>query len=195
MINPYYVLREEMLSILLDHSVYILNQWSSSSASSQHLEATLFCLKSISEEISSSEDQHIARFFGPQVLGQLPENCSTRLKNTILLLMGSLAEWLKVHPQFLNSVMNYIAPCLSNPQLAPAASSAFADICDTCRESLVNELESLMHVYAAMTSSHIKSNIMQKVVESVADVIQVLPPDRAMAPLMVILSKYNPLNM
>lgn len=81
--------------------------------------------------------------------------------------------------------MNYIAPCLSDPLLAPSASSAFADICDTCRESLVDELDSLMHVYVAMSSSGIKSNIMQKVVESVADVIQVLPPDRAMIPLMV----------
>jgi hypothetical protein len=35
MINPYYVLRDEMLSILLDHSVYILNQWSSLPSASQ----------------------------------------------------------------------------------------------------------------------------------------------------------------
>lgn len=182
MINPYYVLRDEMLSILLEHSVYILNQWSASS--SQQLEATLFCLKSISEEIPTDEDRYIAQLFGPQILGRLPTDCSIRLKNTILLLMGSLSEWLKVHPQFLGSVMNYIAPCLSDPHLAPSASSAFADICDTCRESLVDELDSLMHVYVAMASSGIKSNIMQKVVESVADVIQVLPPDRAMIPLM-----------
>lgn len=70
--------------------------------------------------------------------------------------LGSLAEWLKVHPQYLGSVMNYIVPCLSDPQLAPSASSAFADICDTCRNSLVNELNSLMHVYAAMSNSNIK---------------------------------------
>jgi hypothetical protein len=151
------------------------------------LEATFFCLKSISEEISPTEDQHIARFFGQEVLGRLPKDSSIRLQNTVLLLMGSLSEWLKTHSQFLGSVMNYIAPCLSNPQLAPAASSAFADICDTCRESPVDELESLMHVYAAMTNSQIKANIMQKVVESVADVIQVLSPDRAMGPLMVCL--------
>lgn len=27
MINPFYVLRDEMLAILLDHIVYIINQW------------------------------------------------------------------------------------------------------------------------------------------------------------------------
>lgn len=35
MINPYYVLRDEMLSILLDHSVYMINQWSSLPSASQ----------------------------------------------------------------------------------------------------------------------------------------------------------------
>lgn len=90
MINPYYVLRDEMLSILLEHSVYILNQWSASS--SQQLEATLFCLKSISEEIPTDEDRYIAQLFGPQILGRLPTDCSIRLKNTILLLMGKLSS-------------------------------------------------------------------------------------------------------
>ncbi|KAI7898107.1 armadillo-type protein [Cokeromyces recurvatus] len=160
-------------AIILEQAVSIINQWDSLPNVSQHLEAALFSLKSISEEISPDENIYIARLFGQDVLGRLSENCSFRLKNTILLLMGSLSEWLKGHPEFLSPVMNYIVPCLSNPQLALSASSAFSDICDTCRESLVHELQSLMH-----------SNIMQRVVESVADVIQVLPPDRAMAPLM-----------
>ncbi|KAL9558404.1 hypothetical protein MBANPS3_000904 [Mucor bainieri] len=184
MINPFYVLRDEMLAILLDHIEYIISQWTSLPQVAQGFEASLFCLKSISEEITPEENMHIARFFGPQVLGRLPVDCGVRLKSTVLILMGSLAEWLKAHPQYLGSVMNYIVPCLSDTHLAPAASSAFADICDTCRESLVDELDGLMHVYAAMTSSHIRSNIMQRVVESVADVIQVLPPDRSMGPLM-----------
>lgn len=108
--------------------------------------------------------------------------------------------------------MNYIVPCLSDPQLAFSASSAFASICDTCRNSLVGELNNLMHVYVAMSNSNIKvnlnleenkrhtqkheqSNIMQKVVESVADVIQVLPPEQAMSPLMVSLFFSSPMHM
>ncbi|KAI8637788.1 armadillo-type protein [Parasitella parasitica] len=184
MINPYYVLREEMLDILLNHTVRIINQWTSLTNPSQSLEGTLFCLKSISEEITADENLHVARFFGPEILGRLPIDCGSRLKGTVLILMGSFAEWLKTHPQYLGSVMNYIVPCLSDPQLAPAASCAFADICDTCRELLVDELAGLMRVYAAMTSSNIRPNIMQKVVEAVANAIQVLPPDKAMGPLM-----------
>ncbi|KAI8890957.1 ARM repeat-containing protein [Backusella circina FSU 941] len=184
MISPYYILHNNMLSILLDRANEILNQWAYIPTALQDLEAVLFCLKSISEEINTTENQYICRFFGPEVLGRLPADCDSRLKSTVLRLMGSLSEWLHSHPEFLNSIMNYIVPCLSDPVLAPSASSAFSDICDTCRQELVGELDTLMNVYAAMSKSHIKSNIMQKVVESVADVIQVLPPENVMAPLM-----------
>ncbi|KAI8970253.1 armadillo-type protein [Mycotypha africana] len=184
MINPYFVLKDEMLSILLEQATCIIEQWEGLPNSAQYLEATLFCLKSISEEISAKESVYISRFFGAEILGKLQSDCSIRLKNTVLLLMGSFSEWLKSNPQLLNPIMNYIVPCLSNPNLAPAATSSFSDICDNCRESLVDELESLMHVYVAMANSSIKSIFMQKVVQSVADVIQVLPPERAIPPLM-----------
>ncbi|KAF7724113.1 hypothetical protein EC973_001297 [Apophysomyces ossiformis] len=186
MINPYYVLRDEMTAILLQQSISILNHWESTPFASQKLEATLFCLKSISEEIPADTDANIAQFFGTEVLGRLPANSDFRLKNTILLLMGSLAEWFKKHSEFLPSLMNFIVPCLSSPKLAPAAAAAFADICDTCRNSLIGELDNLMHVYGAMAACQIPANIMQKVVESVADVIQVLPPESAIAPLMTL---------
>ncbi|CEG82569.1 hypothetical protein RMATCC62417_16625 [Rhizopus microsporus] len=182
MINPYYVLRGDMLAILLEYASSILDQWTFLPAASQELEAALFSLKSISEEVSHDENEHVPRFF--DVLARLPNECHIRLKNTVLLLLGSLSEWLKLHPVFLGSVMNYIVPCLSDTRLAQSASTSFADICDTCRESLVAELSDLMQVYAAMANSHIKPPILQKVVESVADVIQVLPPERAIAPLM-----------
>ncbi|KAI8362594.1 armadillo-type protein [Blakeslea trispora] len=167
--------KDDMLHIVLDHSVHIIHQWSSLPDAPQLLEATLFCLKSITEEISPQENVYIQQLFSLDILGRIPNHGGVRLRNTLLLLMGSLADWLKVHPQFLGPVMNYIVPCLSDRSLALAASSAFSDICDNCRESLVNELDNLMHV-----------NFMQKVVESVADVIQVLPADRAMAPLMTL---------
>ncbi|KAI9488680.1 armadillo-type protein [Zychaea mexicana] len=139
------------------------------------LEATMFCLKSICEEVPADEDTYIRQFFGPKVLERLPTSEDFRLQNTVLLLTGALAEWLKIHPEFLPPVMNYIVPCLSVQRLSMSAATAFSDICDTCRESLTDALDSLMH-----------ANIMQKVVESVADVIQVLPPDRAIAPLMAL---------
>ncbi|KAI9018038.1 armadillo-type protein, partial [Phycomyces nitens] len=170
---------QEMLSILLEHAIAVLNHWDSIPLPSQDLEATLFCLKSISEEISPGEDEHIHRFFGPEVFGRFPRNGSIRLQNTTILLMGALAEWLKKHPQFLAPVMNYLVPCLSIPKLAPSAASAFSDICDACRNSLVDDLDSLMNIYNAMSHSQIEA-------KSIANVIQVLPMEIAVAPILTL---------
>ncbi|RCH82066.1 hypothetical protein CU098_001352, partial [Rhizopus stolonifer] len=188
MINPYYVLKGDMLSILLDYTSNLLNQWSLIPSASQELEAALFCLKSISEEIPHEENEYLAKFFGELVLGRLPNDCHVYLKSTVLGLFGSLSEWLKLHPEYLGSVLNYIVPCLSDVRLSSSASLAFAEICNHCRESLVNELNTLMQVYASMANTHIQPAILQKVVESVADVIQVLSPDKALAPLMSLTS-------
>ena len=56
----------------------------------QLLEATLFCLKSITEEISPEENVYIQQLFGLDILGRFPNNCSARLTNTSLLLMGTI---------------------------------------------------------------------------------------------------------
>ncbi|KAI9269954.1 armadillo-type protein [Sporodiniella umbellata] len=184
MINPYLAVKENMLAILLEHMSQILNEWNTLPNSSQELEAALFCLKSISEEIHQKESDYVHPFFGEQVLGRLPSECSNRLKVTVLALFGSFSEWLKPHPELLSPVMNYIAPCLSDTTLAPVASTAFSEICNDCRESLVGDLDTLMQIYATMAKSNIKPAILQKVVESVADVIQVLPAERAVASLM-----------
>ncbi|ORY96414.1 armadillo-type protein, partial [Syncephalastrum racemosum] len=169
--------KDDMIAILLDHATAVLNQWTDPGQAARELEAILFSIKSISEEVAAEENVHIPRLLGPDIFGRLPTESNFRLQNTVLLLLGSLAEWLKVHPTFLPAVMNYIVPCLSVSKLAPSAAKAFSDMCDTCRESLVGDLDSLMHVYGAMARSCIPS---------VADVIQVLPPDRAMAPLMTL---------
>ncbi|KAI9314639.1 armadillo-type protein [Dichotomocladium elegans] len=158
--------------------IVLLNRWHMEPSVSRELEAALFTLKSISEEIPSNEPESIRRFFGPEILERFPRDADIRLQYTMILVIGSLAEWLKVHPDYLPAVMNYLVPCLSIPRLSLPAASSFSDICDTCRESLTSELDNLMHVYNSMANS---------VVESVAGVIQVLPPEAAISPLMALI--------
>ncbi|KAI9309551.1 armadillo-type protein [Cunninghamella echinulata] len=180
-INSYYVLRGDMLGILFDHLFSTLNNWNTMQSAHLDLEATLFCLKSVSEEIPTDENEHIAKLFESNTLQLLTSENNTRLQVTSLALMGALAEWLKGHPQFLAPVMNYIVPRLGEPKLSFYAASAFSNICDICRESLKDGLDSLMNIYGTTAAS-----IMKKVVESVASVIQVLPPDRSIGPLMIL---------
>ncbi|KAI8065190.1 armadillo-type protein [Gongronella butleri] len=181
MINAYYVLGGDMLSMVIDHVFLHLQQGPHAS-----MEAALFCIKMVSEELRADEDVHIKRLFDSNLLTELAQNPSLRLRNTALSLLGSLSDWFKKHPQFLVPVMNFIVPCLGEPTLSMTAATSFSTICDACRSSLIENLGSLMHVYGTTTASTIEPAAMQKVVESVAAVIQVLPMDRALGPLMTL---------
>ena len=75
--------------------------------------------------------------------------------------LGALAEWLKGHPQYLVPIMNYIVPRLGDPKLSFYAASAFSNICDICRESLIDGLDSLMHVYGTTAASSIEVKIIK----------------------------------
>ncbi|CAG8582322.1 14138_t:CDS:2 [Racocetra fulgida] len=71
------------------------------------------------------------------------------------LIEGSYADWFKSHPQYILSALNYLIPALSDAELALSAAMSFKEP----REK-------------------------QKVIESIADVIQALPPDKMLQPLM-----------
>ncbi|ORX90935.1 ARM repeat-containing protein [Basidiobolus meristosporus CBS 931.73] len=184
LINSYLVLHGEMLEYLLDLAA---TQLSSDRAVShwQDLESTLFCLRSISEAVSS-EDPHIARLFGDEILGRLPVQGHNKIRLTTLQILGSYADWLKRHPQHLLPSLNFIIPTLSDPELAFIAASSFKDICDTCRAELVDGVESLVTMYTHISSS-IEEREKQKVLESISAVIQALPPRKTLEPLSVLI--------
>ncbi|PKC67738.1 hypothetical protein RhiirA1_341969, partial [Rhizophagus irregularis] len=149
------------------------NQW-------QDLESTLFCIKSIAEAVSNGENIYLPQLFGSDVYGKLPVQGHTKLRNTAFSLIGSYADWFKSNPQYILSALNYLIPALSDIELALAAATAFKEVCDICRDSLVNGIEDLVNMYIPREK--------QKVIESIADVIQVLPPEKMVQPLLSITS-------
>ncbi len=60
---------------------------------------------------------------------------------------GSYTDWFKSNPQYILSALNYLIPALSDIELALAAATAFKEICDLCRDSLVNGIEDLVNMY------------------------------------------------
>ncbi|RIA97689.1 armadillo-type protein [Glomus cerebriforme] len=149
------------------------NQW-------QDLESTLFCIKSIAEAVESSEIIYLPRLFGSEVYGILPVQGHTKLRNTALSLIGSYADWFKSNPRFVLPALNYLIPALSDIELALTAATAFKEVCDVCRDSLISGIEDLVKIYIPREK--------QKVIESIADVIQALPPEKMIQPLLSILS-------
>lgn len=95
-----------------------------------------------------------------------------------------------MHPQFLLPALNFVIPALEVPQLAPYAAKALKNICDTCRESLVEAIDAFMTVFANVEKA-IDPSIKGSVVYSIATVIQTLPVERSIGPLVVSVILYS----
>ncbi|CAJ0637500.1 4060_t:CDS:10 [Entrophospora sp. SA101] len=157
--NSYYILRGRMLAYLIDLLINQLNTTGRDITQWQEIEAALFCLKSISEVVEHDENVYLLRLFNTDVFGNLPIQTNARIRNTALSLIGSYAEWFKVHSQYILPALNYLVPALSDSDSAFTAANSFKEICDTCRNSLVDGIDNLINIDK------------QKIIESIADTI------------------------
>lgn len=75
---------------------------------------------------------------------------------------GSFSDWLKHHPQYLLTALNYIVPALSNAKLAPTAATALKNICDTCRSALIEGVDSLIALYKDVVKIGVEVHIQEQ---------------------------------
>ncbi|KAI9236924.1 MAG: armadillo-type protein [Podila humilis] len=192
LINSYHVLHQQILSQLIDTCALQLDQMQEASVHSPEnqqlegvlvqMEATLYCIKALSEVVPHTESSQLPRFFSDQIFGRLPSTIVCRARETALTLVGSYADWFKVHPSYLLPALNFVIPALEIPQLAPYAAKALKNICDTCRESLVDAIDAFMNVFANVEGA-IDPSIKGSVVYSISTVIQTLPVERSIRPM------------
>ncbi|KAJ2060461.1 hypothetical protein GGI17_003748 [Coemansia sp. S146] len=202
LLNAYYVLRSDMLGVLVDEAVrglsaFSLDNW-------QGTEAVLFALRSIGEAVADSEAEHLPRLFSVDVLaGQLLPMIQATLGNSadrkaqwgltsikagVLGIIGAYGDWWRAHPDLLPLVVPCVTSCLAHPPLVPAAVSAFRRICDSCREQLADASESMVHLACEvlLAGGSVPPREQQRIFESVAEVLMALPPPAhtaALAPL------------
>ncbi|KAJ2787573.1 hypothetical protein GGI15_000596 [Coemansia interrupta] len=204
LLNTYYVLREEMLGLLVDEVAN--NIGSFSMGNWQTIESLLFALKSIGEAVPESEAVHLQRLFSAELLSShfmpvLQTSVDsggdrglqwglTSVKASMLALIGAYGEWWKGHPELLPVVVPCVTSSLNQPALVQTAVAAFRSICESCREQLTEASESMVHLACEvlMAGAAVPAREQQRIFESVAEVVMAQPPDRQAATLAPLLS-------
>ena len=64
------------------------NRMNSSYTRLQNAEATLHCIMSIQEAMEMEKTPYLARLFGPDILGRLPTTGRSRIRRTMLNVIG-----------------------------------------------------------------------------------------------------------
>ncbi|KAJ1993645.1 hypothetical protein GGI25_001535 [Coemansia spiralis] len=206
LLNTYYVLREDMLPLLIDEVIssmgsFALDRW-------QSLESLLFALKSIGEAVPETESTFLPRLFSADLLRQnfmpmLQASLGsddraaqwglTSIKTSILSLIGAYGEWWKGHPELLPVAVPCVTSSLSQPPLVQAAVAAFRRICDSCRDQLTGATGSMVILACEvlLAGNTVPAREQQRIFESVAEVSMAQSPVnqiQSITPLILALS-------
>ncbi|KAH0833884.1 armadillo-type protein [Lanmaoa asiatica] len=199
LINAYYILRNDMMGYYLNDIQERLasrpesNGW-------EEIEATLHCIMSVQEAVPLEDNQFIARLFGPNVLGCLPTTGQDRIRRTAL----SLTVRPHHRPPLLMNAISYIVAALPEPSLCLPAANALRDLCDANRAALAPHIGAFAELHAGLTGIPV-SDVMvplvfifsvpasqdtekSKVLQSIASVVQALPPEDEIPPVLAIVS-------
>ncbi|KAI9058664.1 ARM repeat-containing protein [Trametes sanguinea] len=194
LINAYYVLRDDMLSFYVNDLLHRLatrpekDGW-------EEIEATLHCVMAVQEAVPVEDSPHLRQIFGPEILGKLPRAGDDRVRRTTLHLIGSYASWFTTQPAQLpesptpSPLMNaisYVVSALPDPVLCLSAANALRDLCDANRVALAPHIAAFGELHAGLTG--IPDTEKAKVLQSIASVIQALPPAEEIPPVEAIVS-------
>ncbi|KAG1733765.1 armadillo-type protein [Suillus occidentalis] len=185
LINAYYILRNDMLGYFLEDMQKRFAQQNGSQGW-EEIEATLHCIMSIQEAL-----------FGPDVLGRLPTSGQDRIRRTMLGLIGRgiahmTFDRLPNHltptssPSLLMNTISYVVAALPEPALCLPAANALRDLCDANRAALAPHIGAFAELHAGL--SDIPDTEKSKVLQSIASVIQALPPEEEIPPIHAIVS-------
>lgn len=194
LINAYYILRNDMLAFYVNGIVERLNSRQETDGW-EDIEATLHCIMSIQEAVPVEDNPHLRRLFGPEILGRLPTTGRYRVRRTMLSLIGTYASWFttqpNVHPgaagtSLLMTAVSYVGNALPEPSLCLQAANALRDLCDANRAALAPHIAAFGQLHAGLTG--IPDTEKAKVLQSIASVIQALPPEEEIPPVETIVS-------
>jgi len=132
--------------------------------------------------------------FSPEILGRLPSAGHNRVRRTTLGLIGAYASWFATlptgppssTPSVLMTAVAYVVSALAEPSLSLQAANALRNLCDANRKALAPHIGAFADLHAGL--ERIPDSEKSKVLQSIASVIQALPPDEEISPIEAIVS-------
>ncbi|KAJ3412911.1 hypothetical protein HDV05_008775 [Chytridiales sp. JEL 0842] len=189
LVSCYMILGVPMLEGLITLAVAQTQQASEGKTGvAEALESTLFCIRSIAEELNLSDSTHPPVLFGEHILAkiaQLPDQHFHRPKSTMCLLIGAerYPQWLKRNPGWVLPVVSFLIGCVGVSRVSASATTGLEAVCGSCRGHLGEVAGDMVAAWGGRSG---KLNMADKTrfIRAVSQVLQPLTP-RAQLPHVV----------
>ncbi|WPH00834.1 Hypothetical protein R9X50_00366400 [Acrodontium crateriforme] len=174
-------LGQSMLKQFIDMTLQSLHskQW-------RNLEAALFCLNILSENIienqSSTVEDGIRPIFSSSLfreVGDFSQSMPAQTRRTAIDMLGSYGQYVERHAEYLPDALRFLFASLET-SLCNSAAKSISSLCSTCRVSLTSELPGFLDQYKRFLKSPTSdSYTKEKVIYAIACIVQALNPESA----------------
>ena len=159
------------------------------------LEASMFCLAQFPDCIANEDqcDYYLGQTFSPSLFALLSRpgiEVPTRTMQSFLTLVDGYPDYFERHTQYLPNALNIVFGATNSPALAKTASRTIVELCSSCRQTLVPELDAFLEQYSKIALlDSIDSHVKEGVTEGIASIVQAIPDDDSkLSPLGQLLS-------
>lgn len=165
--------------------------------SGSEMEAALFCVSQLSECVSNNdEDEYLDHIFGSGLLtifaaqgSQVPIRTRRSLLTLIDCYSGTGYFQRTSGSRFLPQVLTFMVDMMGSANQDLAAANSIYNLCASCRQILVPEINAFIAQYRQLGALHIDATAKEKFVGAVACIIQAMPDDASkVMPLQSILN-------
>ncbi|KAJ1519674.1 hypothetical protein ONE63_004939 [Megalurothrips usitatus] len=144
-------------------------------------EAALFVMQAVAKNILPEENEVVPKVV--EAILNLPENTHLAVRHTSILLLGELCEWIDIHPQSLEPVLNFLLYCLQRAPLASAAAVALQSICTACNKHMGVHFQGLIQIVQSLDSFNMSNQAAIGLLKGVSVILARMPADQ-ITPLM-----------
>ena len=140
-------------------------------------EAALFIMSAVARNLFPEENENV-----PQVLDVVLNSTGQHLavRHTSVKLVGELGDWINHHPDYLQSILNWLLYGLQEPKLASQAANSLTNICSQCQRQMTQHFEPLVHILNSLDSFKLKPNAAQGLVKGASLLINNMSHDRVL---------------
>ena len=147
-----------------------------------HLEATLFCLNALSDDVSSEDslDGILSKLFGSTLFDNMMNSDSvpTVTRQTAVNIIIHYTTFFERRTEYLPPMLSFLFESLKIPALAYVAAKAIQSSCWACRKQLVPEIGAFLHQYGILIAwGGVEAGTKEKVMGAIAAIIQALSND------------------
>ncbi|KAI9344275.1 armadillo-type protein [Obelidium mucronatum] len=185
------VLGSQMYDILVPLAVHQISEITAGRGEDgQALEATLYVLKSIAEEVQVTNTPHLHVVFGDAIMGQISKFPSNfwRVRLTFCLLIGEARHpnWLSKNPTYLLPVITFLMNSLNiSPHITTGAIHSLEQVCSTCRKQLGPIAKDMLDAWENLKSGLTSADRI-RLIRSVSSILEPLPPQQQLPHVMTL---------